>query len=96
MRHFEIMKLLALLFIFISFSIHPIFAQKQPLRISTFLAYHSKYSLGSENSRTSLSKGISKFNIKYDRVSSISQLTLNFDGNYHFNLDGSYFGQSFP
>ena len=90
MRHFEIMKLLALLFIFISFSIHPIFAQKQPLRISTFLAYHSKYSLGSENSRTSLSKGISKFNIKYDRVSSISQLTLNFDGNYHFNLDGSY------
>ena len=85
------MKLLALIFIFITFSIHPIFAQKQPLRVSTFLAYHSENFLDLKNSLRLSDKGISKFNIKYDTDNSASQLALNYDGNNNFNLDGSYF-----
>jgi hypothetical protein len=90
MRQISIMKLLNLLFIFITFSIHPIFAQKQSLRMSTFLAYQSKYILDLGNGLRSSNKGISKFNIKYDTVNSLSQLTLNYNGNNNFSLDGSY------
>jgi hypothetical protein len=90
MRQVEIMKLLVLIFIFITFSIHPIFAQKQPLRISTFIAYNSERFLNLENNLRSSDKGISKFNLKYDTVNSASQLTLNYDGYNNFTLDGSY------
>ena len=90
MRHVEIMKLLVLLFIFITFSVHPIFAQKQKLRVSTFLAYNSGHFLDLENSKRSSDKIISKFNIKYDTVNSVSQLALNYDGHNSFNFDGSY------
>ena len=85
------MKLLALLFIFFTFSIYPIFAQKQTLRVSTFLTYHSKHFLDLKNSLRSSDKGITKFNIKYDTDNSASQLALNYDTNNNFNLDGSYF-----
>ncbi|MDB9877761.1 capsule assembly Wzi family protein [Amylibacter sp.] len=85
------MKLLALLFIFITFSTHPIFAQKQTLRISTFLAYHSEHFLGVKNRLRSSDKGISKFNIKHDTVNLASQLALNYDEYNNFTLDGSYF-----
>jgi hypothetical protein len=91
MRQVEIMKLLVLLFIFISCSLHPIFAQKQTLRISTFLSYHSEHSLGLENSLRSSNKVTSKFNIQRNTINSTSQLALNYDGNNNFNLDGSYF-----
>ena len=84
------MKLLTLLFIFISFSVYPTFAQKQSLRMSTFLAYHSKYFLDSENSLSSSVKGMSKFNIKYDTLNSESKLALNYDEYNNFNFDGSY------
>jgi hypothetical protein len=86
----EIMKLLALLFIFITFSIHPIFAKNQTLHISNFLAYHSTHFLDIENSLRSSDKGISKFNIKYDTVNSSSMLALNYDNYNKFTLDGSY------
>jgi hypothetical protein len=84
------MKLLALLFILTINSAHPIFAQKQPLRISTFLAYHSERFLDLENNLRSSGKGISKFNIKYDTVHSESQLALNYNGYNNINFDGSY------
>ncbi|MDC0096221.1 capsule assembly Wzi family protein [Amylibacter sp.] len=84
------MKLLALLFIFFTFSIHPIFAQNQTLRISTFLAYYSKHFLDLENSLRSYDKGTSKFNIEYDRVNTASQLAFNYDEYNNFTLDGSY------
>jgi hypothetical protein len=90
MRQIKIMKLLSLLFIFITFSNHPIFAQKQTLRISTFLAYHSEHFLGLGKSRRSSDKGLSKFNIKYDTVNSESQLALNYDGYNNLTFDGSY------
>ena len=90
MRQFEIMKLLALLFIFGTFSVHPIFAQKQALRISTFLTYHSKNFLYTENGLRSSDKSITKFNLNYDLVNSSSQLTLNYDKENNFNFDGSY------
>ena len=90
MRQVEIMKLLALVTIFITFSVYPIFAQKQPLRISTFLAFHSKQFLGSEDSLRSSKKGVSKFNIEYDKINLASQLALNYDGYNNFTLDGSY------
>jgi hypothetical protein len=90
MRQFEIMKLLALLLIFATFSVHPIFAQKQTLRISTFLAYHSKDFLYTENGLRSSDKGITKFNLNYDLVNSSSQLALNYDKYNNFNFDGSY------
>jgi len=90
MRQIEIMRLLLLLFIFITLSVHPIFAQKQTLRISTFLAYHSEYFLGIKNNLRSSDKSRSKFNIKYDTVNSASQLTLNYDEHNNFTLDGSY------
>jgi hypothetical protein len=85
------MKLLALLFIFITFGLNPIFAQKQTLRVSTFLAYHTERSLDLKKGLQPLDKITSKFNIKYNTVSSTSQLALNYDGNNNFNLDGSYF-----
>ena len=84
------MKLIALLFIFISLGVHPIFAENQALRLSTFLAYHSEHFLDAENSLRSSDKGISKFNIKYDRVHSSSKLALNYDGYNNFTFDGSY------
>ena len=90
MRQVKIMKLLALIFIFITFSIHPIFAQKQPFRMSTFLAYYSMPFLDSENDLKTSDKIISKFNIKYDTIKSASQLTLNYDGYNNFTFDGSY------
>jgi hypothetical protein len=91
MKQVEIMKLLTLLFIFVTFSPQPIFAKEQTLRISTFLAYHSEHSLDLQNSLRSSNKSISKFNINYDTLSSTSQLALNYDENNNFNLDGSYF-----
>ena len=84
------MKLILLIFIYITFSVHPVFAQMQSFRISTFLAYHSKHILDLENSLGSSGKGISKFNIKYDTVNSASQLALNYDRYNSFTLDGSY------
>ena len=80
------MKLLALIFIFITFNLHPIFAEKQPLRMSAVLAYHSEHFLDLKNSLRSSKNGISKFDIKYDTVNSTSQLTLNYDGNNNFRL----------
>ena len=62
------MKLLTLLFIFITFGAHPIFAQDKTFHTSASLAYHSNHFLGLENSLWSSGKGISKFNIKYDTV----------------------------
>jgi hypothetical protein len=88
------MKLLALIFIFITFNLHPIFAEKQTLLMSTVLAYHSEHFLDLKNSLRSSNKGISKFDIKYNTVNSTSQLTLNYDGNNNFNLDGSNFQYS--
>ena len=85
------MKLLALIFIFITFNLHPIFAEKQSLLMSTVLAYHSEHFLDLKNSLRSSEKGISKFSIKYDTDNSASQLSLNYDSNNNFNLDGSYF-----
>ena len=61
MRQVEFMKLLALLIIFITFSIHPIFAKNETLRISTFLAYHSKQFLSLEDGLMSSNKGISNY-----------------------------------
>ena len=91
MRQFEIMKLLALLFIFATSSIHPIFANEQTFRINTFLAYQSKHFLDLGNSLRSTNKGISKFNIEYDTVNSASQLALNYDDDNNLTLDRSYF-----
>jgi len=91
MRQVEIMKLLILLFIFITFNVNPIFAQKQTLRISTSLAYHSKHFFGLEDNLRSSDKAISKFNMNYDTVNSSSQLALNYDGYNNFTLDRSYF-----
>ena len=90
MRQTKIMKLLTLIFIFITFSFYPIFANKQTLRISTFLAYHSEHFLYQKNNLRSSKKGISKFNIKYDTANSVSQLALNYDGYNNFTLDRSY------
>jgi hypothetical protein len=90
MRQVKFMKLLALLIIFITFSVHPIFAKNETLRINTFLAYHSKQFLSLEYGLRSSNKGISKFNIKYDTVNSASQLALNYDEYNNFTLDRSY------
>jgi hypothetical protein len=90
MRQVEIMKLLTLITIFICFFVQPIFAQKQPLRISTFLSYNSGHLLGLENSLRSSGKAKLKFNTKYDTANSASQLALNYDGYNDFTLDGSY------
>jgi hypothetical protein len=91
MRQVQTMKFLILLFIFITFNVHPIFAQKQTLRISTFLAYHTTHFLGLKNSLRSSDKGISKFNIKHDTINSASRLSFNYDEYNDFTLDGSYF-----
>ena len=90
MRQVKIMKLLALLFIFVSFGVHPIFAKKQTLRLSTFFAYHSEHFFDLESGLRSSDKGISKFNIKYDTVNSASSLAFNYDGYNNFTLDRSY------
>jgi len=84
------MKLLLLLFIYITFSVNPISAQTQPLRISTFFAFHSEHFLDLGNSLRSSDKVTSKFNIEYDTINSSSQLTLNHDEYNNFTLDGSY------
>ena len=84
------MKLWAFLFFLIFSSVHPIFAQVQPLHISAFSAYQSERFLDLENSLRSSDKGILKFNIKYDTVHSASQLALNYDRYNNFTLDGSY------
>jgi hypothetical protein len=84
------MRLLAFLSIFITLGIHPIYAEKQALRISTFLAYQSEHFLDTKKNQRFSDKGISKLNIKYDTVNSSSQLTLNYDGHNKFSLDESY------
>ena len=91
MRQIKIMKFLALLFTFITFSVHPIYAKKQTLRISISSAYNSVHFLDLKNSLWSSDKGILKFNIKHDTVNSASQLALNYDGYNNFTLDRSYF-----
>ena len=90
MRQVYIMRLLTLLFIFITCSFHPIFAQQQKLHVSTFLSYQSEHFLGLKNGLRSSDNGISKFNVKYDTVNLASQLALNYDGYNNFNLDESY------
>jgi len=90
MRQIEIMKLLTLLFIFISFNVHPIFAQKQVLQIDTSLAFHSKHFLNLKNNLRSSDKDILKFKIKYDTVNSASQLALNYVEYNNLTLDRSY------
>ena len=84
------MKLLIFLFIFILYSVQPIYAQSQAFRMSTFLAYHSENILGLKNNLSSSDKGISKFNIKYNIANLESQLALNYDGYNKFTLDGTY------
>jgi len=84
------MKLTFFFTFFIFYSIQPIFAQNQKLRLNTFFAYHSGYFLDLEDSLRSSDRIISKFNIKYDTVNSASQLALNYDGHNSFNFDGSY------
>jgi hypothetical protein len=84
------MKLLTLIFIYITFSVHPIFAQKKTLSINTSIAYHSEDFLDLENKLKSSDRGKSKFNIKYDTVNSTSQLALNYDEYNNFTLDSSY------
>jgi hypothetical protein len=90
MRQVKIMKLPTLLFIYFIANAHPIFAQTQSLRISTFLAYHSDYFLDLGNNLSLSDKGVSKFNIKHDTVNSSAQIALNYDGYNNFTLDGSY------
>jgi hypothetical protein len=90
MRQVQTMKFLILLFTFITFNVHPIFAQKQTLRISTFLAYHSTHFLGLKNNLRSSNKGISKFNIKHDTINSASRLSFNYDEHNDLTLDRSY------
>jgi hypothetical protein len=84
------MKLWGFLFLYFFASIQPIFANNQTLHISTFLAYNSKHFLDMENSLGLYNKSVSKFNIEYNAVNSVSQLTLNYDEYNNFTLDGSY------
>jgi len=85
------MLVLCFLFIFITFTAQPTFAQNQKLEISTGFTYNSAQFLGIQNDLRSPDKSTSKFDIKYNTDKISSKLALNYDGYNNFTLDRSFF-----
>ena len=83
-------KLQFYLLFFITFNIHPIFAQDQKIHTNTSIASNSARFLGLKNDTRSSHKNILKFDINYVNQNLSSRLALNFDGDNNSNLDRSY------
>ncbi len=78
------------LFFILLINTQPIFAQTQSVQIKTDLAFFSEEFLGVKNKRRYSNKGITKLDLKYDRKNLSSQLSLNYNGDEKYTLDGSY------
>ena len=79
-----------IIFLFIFLDPQPIFAQMQSVQIKTDLAFFSKEFFGVKNEYRNSSQGMAKLDLKYDRKNLSSQLSLNYNGNEKYTLDGSY------
>jgi hypothetical protein len=74
----------------ISFTHKPIYAENQLFQANINLAYNSKNFLDLQNDFRASDKGLAKLNINHDTNNSSSQLSINYNGNNKFTLDGSY------
>ena len=68
----------------------PVFSQTQSIQIKTDLAYSSKSFLGVKNKHRDSNKNIAKLDLIYVNKNLTSQLSLNYNQNNTYTLDGSY------
>jgi Fe-S cluster assembly iron-binding protein IscA len=68
----------------------PVFSQTQSIQIKTDLAYFSKSFLGVKNKHRDSNKDIAKLDLIYVNKNLTSQLSLNYNQNNTYTLDGSY------
>ena len=68
----------------------PVFSQTQPIQIKTDLAYFSERFLSVKNKHRYSSKNITKLGLKYDKKNLSSLLSLNYNQDDSYTLDGSY------
>jgi hypothetical protein len=87
-------KIIFLLMLYISINTQPTFAQSQSIQIKTNLAYFTERFLDVKNNHRHSNKGITRLDLRYDSKKSSSQLSLNYDGDKKYNLDGSYLKHS--
>ena len=78
------------IFILILINTQPVFSQTQSIQIKTDLAYSSKSFLGVKNKHRDSNKDIAKLDLIYVNKNLTSQLSLNYNQNNTYTLDGSY------
>jgi len=78
------------IFILILINTQPVFSQTQSIQIKTDLAYSSKSFLGVKNKHRDSNKNIAKLDLIYVNKNLTSQLSLNYNQNNTYTLDGSY------
>jgi len=78
------------IFILILINTQPVFSQTQSIQIKTDIAYSSKSFLGVKNKHRDSNKDIAKLDLIYVNKNLTSQLSLNYNQNNTYTLDGSY------
>ena len=78
------------IFILILINTQPVFSQTQSIQIKTDLAYSSKSFFGVKNKHRDSNKDIAKLDLIYVNKNLTSQLSLNYNQNNTYTLDGSY------
>ena len=68
----------------------PVFSQTQPIQIKTDLAFFSERFLSVKNKHRYSNKNITKLGLRYDKKNISSQLSLNYNQDDNYTLDGSY------
>lgn len=84
------LKFLFLFLFFLATNIHPVFAQKQKIIISSSLAFFPEKFLGLKNQFRSQKKPTTELSIKSDLNNYSSKLVLNYNVNENYTFNGSY------
>jgi hypothetical protein len=79
-----------LLLLFILLNTQPVFAQAKPPQIKTESAFYSEKFLGAKNRHRYSNKGLIKLDLKYNLKNLSSQLSINYNKDDKYTLDGSY------
>ena len=83
-------RIIILLLLLISINTHPIFAQTQSAQLKAHSTFFSERFLGIKNGHKYSDNGTTKLNLKYDVKNLSSQLSIKYDIDREYNLDGSY------
>ena len=79
-----------IIFLLIFINTQPIFAQTHSVQIKTDLAFFSEGFLGEKNKHRYSNKGTTKLALKYEEENLSTELSLNYNGDEKYTLDGSF------